>query len=50
MRMQMLSTKNRVTELATPMLLTANNEVSRLFVGEINRPCLSQETAFARRE
>lgn len=33
-RMQLLETKNRVTELATPLLLTANNEVSRLFVGE----------------
>jgi general secretion pathway protein D len=33
-RMQLLEDKNRVTELATPMLLTANNEVSRLFVGE----------------
>ncbi|WP_254508043.1 type II secretion system protein GspD [Anatilimnocola floriformis] len=32
-RMQLLETKNRVTELATPLLLTANNEVSRLFVG-----------------
>ncbi len=34
MRMQMLSEKNRVTQLATPVLLTTNNEVSRLFVGE----------------
>lgn len=33
-RMQLLEGKNRVTELATPLLLTANNEVSRLFVGE----------------
>jgi general secretion pathway protein D len=32
-RMQMLETKNRVTELASPLLLTANNEVSQLFVG-----------------
>jgi general secretion pathway protein D len=39
-RMQFLETKNRVTQLATPILLTANNEVSRIFVGEerpINR-------------
>jgi general secretion pathway protein D len=34
LRMQMLSEKNRVTQLATPMLLTTNNEVSRLFIGE----------------
>jgi general secretion pathway protein D len=33
-RMQMLEEKNRVVVLATPLLLTANNEVSRLFVGE----------------
>lgn len=33
-RMQLLETKNRVTQLAAPLLLTANNEVSRLFVGE----------------
>lgn len=33
-RMQMLENNNRVTSLATPLLLTANNEVSRLFVGE----------------
>ncbi|MCY2928342.1 MAG: hypothetical protein NTV86_02390 [Planctomycetota bacterium] len=33
-RMQLLEDKNRVTEMATPLLLTANNEVSRLFVGE----------------
>jgi len=32
-RMQILETKNRVKALATPLLLTANNEVSRLFVG-----------------
>ena len=34
MRLQMLETKNRVTTLATPLLMTANNEVSRLFVGQ----------------
>lgn len=34
LRMQMLEDKNRVTELATPLLMTANNEVSQIFVGE----------------
>jgi len=38
-RIQMLDTKNRLTVLATPVLLTANNEVSRLFVGE-ERPII----------
>ena len=33
-RMQLLETQGRVTTLATPLLLTANNEVSRLFLGE----------------
>jgi general secretion pathway protein D len=33
-RLQMLEDKNRVTSLAAPLLLTANNEVSRLFVGQ----------------
>jgi general secretion pathway protein D len=33
-RLQALESKNRVTQLAAPLLLTANNEVSRLFVGE----------------
>ena len=33
-RLQMLQTKNKVTTLATPLLMTANNEVSRLFIGE----------------
>ena len=33
-RMQMLQNTNRVTELATPLLLVANNEVSRVFVGQ----------------
>ena len=32
-RVQMLENKNRVTTLASPLLMTANNEVSRLFVG-----------------
>ena len=42
-RMQLLENKNRVTLLATPMLLTANNEVSRLFIGD-NRPVLQNFT------
>ena len=33
-RMQLLESKNRVTSLATPLILTANNEVSRIFVGD----------------
>ncbi|RYZ79859.1 MAG: hypothetical protein EOP06_26425 [Proteobacteria bacterium] len=33
-RMQLFEQKNRIKTLATPMLLTANNEVSRLFLGE----------------
>lgn len=33
-RMQLLETQGRVQTLATPLLLTANNEVSRLFLGE----------------
>ena len=32
-RMQVLENENRVETLATPILLTANNEVSRLFIG-----------------
>ncbi|MEM9825487.1 MAG: secretin N-terminal domain-containing protein [Planctomycetota bacterium] len=32
-RVQMLENKNRITTLASPMLMTANNEVSRLFIG-----------------
>ena len=38
-RLQMLEDKNKITTLATPLLLTANNEVSRLFVGE-ERPII----------
>ena len=34
MRLQLLENTNRVTTLATPLLLTANNEVSRIFIGE----------------
>ncbi|MFO1066354.1 MAG: type II and III secretion system protein [Pirellulales bacterium] len=30
----LLESKNRVTALATPLILTANNEVSRIFVGD----------------
>jgi general secretion pathway protein D len=33
MRLQALESKSRVTQLATPLLLTANNEVSRIFIG-----------------
>lgn len=32
-RLQLLESENRVRTLATPVLLTANNEVSRLFIG-----------------
>jgi len=32
-RLQLLESANRVTELATPLLMTANNEVSRIFSG-----------------
>jgi len=39
-RLQLLEKENRVTELATPMLLTTNQEVSRVFVGE-DRPIVS---------
>jgi general secretion pathway protein D len=34
LRLQLFENNNRVTTLATPLLLTANNEVSRLFVGQ----------------
>ncbi|MFO0930875.1 MAG: hypothetical protein U0736_28240 [Gemmataceae bacterium] len=33
-RMQLLEDQNRVTQIATPMVLTANNEVSRIFIGQ----------------
>jgi len=33
-RMQVLEDDNRVTVLNTPLLLTANNEVSRIFIGD----------------
>ncbi len=32
-RMQLLESTNRVTSLATPLLMTANNEVSQIFTG-----------------
>lgn len=38
-RIQALEEKRRVKSLATPLLLTANNEVSRLFLGE-ERPLI----------
>ena len=40
-RMQLLESKGRVKTLATPLLMTANNEVSRLFLGE-ERPRLAE--------
>ena len=33
-RLQLLEDEGRVTELATPMLMTSNQEVSRIFVGK----------------
>lgn len=33
-RLQLLENNNRVTNLATPVLLTANNEVSQIFIGQ----------------
>jgi general secretion pathway protein D len=32
-RLQVLEDKHRITELATPLLMTANNEVSQIFTG-----------------
>jgi general secretion pathway protein D len=46
-RMQLLEQEGRVTTMATPMLLTANNEVSRIFVGEerpLNRSFTGPQT------
>lgn len=34
LRMQLLQNRNRVTSLASPILLVANNEVSRVFIGQ----------------
>ncbi len=39
-RLQLLEQENRVTELATPVLMTTNQEVSRVFIGE-ERPIVS---------
>lgn len=39
-RLQVLKDKNRATALATPVLLTANNEVSGLFIGD-DRPIVT---------
>jgi general secretion pathway protein D len=47
-RMQMLEDHNKVTELASPLLLVANNEVSQVFVGQqypIVQSISSQTTA-----
>lgn len=44
MRLQLLEKEGRVTELATPMLMTTNQEVSRVFVGE-ERPIVSGYSA-----
>ena len=33
-RLNVLESKNKITTLSTPMILTANGEVSRVFVGE----------------
>lgn len=46
-RLQLLETENRVTSLATPLLLTANAEVSQIFVGEerpLNRTFIGPQT------
>ncbi len=43
-RMQLLEQKNRVVSVASPILLTANNEVSRLFLGE-ERPIVRNITS-----
>ncbi len=39
-RLQLLERENRVTELATPVLMTTNQEVSRVFIGE-ERPIIT---------
>lgn len=43
-RLRILETEGKVRSLATPMLLTANNEVSRLFIGE-ERPIVKNVTS-----
>lgn len=49
-RLQMLENTNRITVLATPLLLTANNEVSRIFVGSKDVPILKDFGRAERRE
>ena len=44
MRIQMLEKEGKAKTLATPLLLTANNEVSRLFIGE-ERPMVRNITS-----
>ncbi|NOR68472.1 MAG: DUF3438 family protein [Methylomarinum sp.] len=39
-RLQLLEQENRVTEVATPILLTTNQEVSRVFIGD-ERPIVT---------
>jgi len=39
-RLQLLEKENRVTEVATPILLTTNQEVSRVFIGD-ERPIVN---------
>ena len=43
-RLQLLEKENRVTEVATPVLMTTNQEVSRIFIGE-TRPIVVGYTA-----
>lgn len=43
-RLRMLEKEGKIRSLATPMLLTANNEVSRLFIGE-ERPIVKNVTS-----
>ncbi len=43
-RIQLLETEGNAKTIATPMLLTANNEVSRLFIGE-ERPMVKNITS-----
>lgn len=44
LRLEMLQNEKRITTIATPLLLVANNEVARLFVGE-ERPIVRNLTA-----
>ncbi len=44
MRIQLMEQEGKAKTLATPMLLTANNEVSRLFIGE-ERPMVRNITS-----